>query len=141
LFYVTRNGQDLQRINTNTAQLQTELWSAVQAPAMAQPTPVLALALSGMNDVLNSQGYTQAAWWNRIPIAAWVLMVVIAVCSNLLVGYRSRRVGAGGMLYLVLPLILSIAFFLVGGIDSPRSGLIRVRPQNLTSLVQSLPSL
>jgi hypothetical protein len=141
LFYVARNGQDLQRINTNTAQLQTELWSAVQAPAMAQPTPVLALALSGMNDVLNSQGYTQAAWWNRIPIAAWVLMVVIAVCSNLLVGYRSRRVGVGGMLYLVLPLILSIAFFLVGDIDSPRRGLIRVRPQNLMSLVQSLPSL
>ena len=42
---------------------------------MAQPTPVIALAVSGMNDVLNSQGYTQAAWWNRIPIAAWGLMI------------------------------------------------------------------
>ena len=40
----------------------------------AQPTPVIALAVSGMNDVLNSQGYTQAAWWNRIPTAAWLLM-------------------------------------------------------------------
>ena len=46
-----------------------------------------------MNDVLNSQGYTQAAWWNRIPIAAWVLMVAIAVCCNLLIGYGARNVG------------------------------------------------
>lgn len=27
---------------------------------MTQPTPVVVLAVSGMNDVLNSQGYTQA---------------------------------------------------------------------------------
>jgi hypothetical protein len=42
-------------------QLQNELWSALKAPAAAQPTPVVALAIAGMNDVLNSQGYTQAA--------------------------------------------------------------------------------
>lgn len=38
-------------------------------PAGAQPTPIFALVVAGMNDVLNSQGYTQAAWWNQIPIA------------------------------------------------------------------------
>ena len=30
-----------------------------------------------MNDVLNSQGYTQAAWWNRLPAGAWVLLALI----------------------------------------------------------------
>ncbi len=49
------------------------------------------LAVAGMNDVLNSQGYTQAAWWNRIPLAAWGLMVAIAICCNLLIGYGARR--------------------------------------------------
>jgi hypothetical protein len=29
--------------------------------AVAQPSPVIALPVAGMNDVLNSQGYTQAA--------------------------------------------------------------------------------
>src|ERR1700675_4314695 len=62
LFYVTRDGAELQQIDAKTAQLQAGLWSAVQSPAMAQPNPLSALALSGMNDVLNSQGYTQAAW-------------------------------------------------------------------------------
>jgi hypothetical protein len=32
LFYETRDEQQLRQINANTAQLQSELWSAVQAP-------------------------------------------------------------------------------------------------------------
>ena len=72
LFYETGDRQKLLEIKANTARLQSELWSAVRAPAATQATPVVALALSGMNDVLNSQGYTQAAWWDRIPLAAWV---------------------------------------------------------------------
>src|SRR5262247_2221551 len=73
LFYTDRDAQRVRQIDARTAQLQTELWSAVRAPAAARPTPIVALDVSGMNDVLNSQGYTQAAWWNRIPLAAWVL--------------------------------------------------------------------
>lgn len=136
LFYSVRDESELGGINASTAQLQTELWSTVQVPALASPSPVVALAVSGMNDVLNSQGYTQFAWWNRIPIAAWGLMGAIAVCSNMLVGYGARRKET--FLFLVLPLAVSISFFLIADIDSPRQGLIRVRPQNLISLSQSL---
>jgi hypothetical protein len=138
LFYVTRDAQELQRINDATAQLQNELWSVVKAPAAAQPTPLLGLAVSGMNDVLNSQGYTQAAWRNRIPPAAWGLMGAIAICANLLIGFGAHRVKGGAIEFLVLPLVLSIAFFLIADIDSPRRGVILVHPQNLISLVQSL---
>ncbi len=54
LFYRARDGE-LQRINEDTARLQNEMWSAVQDPAVAQPSPVIALAVAGMNDVLNSR--------------------------------------------------------------------------------------
>jgi hypothetical protein len=138
LFYLTSDERELLRINTYTGQLQTDLWSAVKGPAAAQPTPVLALALSGMNDVLNSQGYTQAAWLYRIPGEAWILMVVIAIFCNLMIGYGSRRTGARGILFLVIPLVVSISFFLIADIDSPRRGIIRIRPVNLTSLSQSV---
>ena len=104
--------------------------------AMAAPTPISALVLSGMNDVLNSQGYTQAAWWNRIPIGAWSLMMALAIFCCLLVGYRTRR--SGVRLLGVLPLVISVSFFLIADIDSPRLGVIRVPPQNLISLSQSL---
>jgi hypothetical protein len=136
-YYRTRDEAQLERINDTVDRLQNELWAAVRAPAMAQPTPVLALAVSGMNDVLNSQGYTQAAWWNRIPIEAWALLAAIAICCNLLIGYGGR-LAARSFLLLVLPLVVSISFFFIADIDSPRSGLIRVQPQNLVSLSQGM---
>jgi hypothetical protein len=136
LTYITRHTQRLRQIDSQTAQLQNELWSALQDQAAAHPTPVVALIVSGMNDVLNSQGYTQAAWSNRIPIAAWGLVAAIAVCCNFLIGYGARR--SSILLFIVLPLAVSISFFLIADIDSPRGGLIRVRPQNLVSLSQSL---
>ena len=138
LFYTSRNPRQLEQINTSTAQLQSDLWSAVQTPAAAQPTFMVALAVSGMNDVLNSQGYTQAAWWYRIPGAAWALMAAIAICCNLLVGYNSRRTEGKKKSFFLLPLILSIAFFLIADMDSPRGGLILIHPQNLESISRSL---
>jgi hypothetical protein len=138
LFYTTSNDQELRQIDARTTKLQAALWSAVQAAALAQPTPVIALAVAGMNDVLNSQGYTQAAWWNRIPVSAWSLMVGIAICANFLIGYSARTPKTESILLLVLPLIVSIAFLLIADIESPRGGLIHVRPQNLLSLSHSL---
>jgi hypothetical protein len=139
LFYMAHDEQELQQVNVRTTQLQTKLWNAVRAPVAAQPTPVMALVVSGMNDVLNSQGYTQAGYWNRIPTAAWGLMAAIAIGCNLLVGYGSRSVKAGSKLLPILPLVVSVAFMLIADIDSPRHGIIRVRPQNLISLAESLP--
>lgn len=138
LFYTTRDDGQVQKINARTAKLQAELWSAAAVPAVAKPEPVIALAVAGMNDVLNSQGYTQAAWWNRIPVAAWGLMGAIALFCNFMLGYGARNFKAEGPLRLVLPFVLSISFFLIADIDSPRGGVIRVSPQNLVSLVESL---
>ena len=99
----------------------------------------MALVVSGMNDVLNSQGYTQAAWWNRIPTSAWALLIVTAICCNVLIGYGARGDRARAMLLIAFPVVISISFLLIADIDSPRPGLIRVRPQNLLALSDSLP--
>jgi hypothetical protein len=138
LFYTTNEANQLRHIRASTEGLQSELWSVVRDVAAAQPSPVVALAVSGMNDVLNSEGYTQAAWWNRIPLAAWVLMGTIALCCNLLVGYSLRRAEAERTLLFVLPFIVSISFFLIAEIDSPVGGTIHVSPQNLIAVSQSL---
>jgi hypothetical protein len=131
------NKDDVQRtlINQRTGKLEAELWAAVRGPAVAQPAPVATLVLAGMNEVINSQGYTQAAYWNRIPIASWYLMAAIALCCNVLLGYRARHLGK---LALVLPLVVSISLLLIADIDAPRHGLIHVSPQNLENLARSL---
>jgi hypothetical protein len=115
--------------SAEAARVRGELWSSVARVASAQPNPVVGLGVSGMNDVFNTQADTQAAWLNRIPIAAWALMLLIAFFSNLLLGYRERS--SGHLALVVLPVISSIAFFLIADIDSPSVGVISVVPQNL----------
>ena len=135
-FYQAQEWQPKTAIDAETTRLQNEMWSVVQGVAKTQQTPVVGLAVSGMNDVLNRQGYTQAAWWNRIPVGAWVLMAILSICCSGLIGYGTHQRHA--KLYVIMPLLVSIAFFMIADIDSPRRGVIRVAPQNLISLSQSL---
>lgn len=137
-YYQSGYGTHLMHVDALTEQLQKQLWHAILPDAAAQPNPVTALVVSGMNDVLNTQGYTQFAWWNRIPTSAWILLVTIALFANLLMGYATKRSRSGNLLLLVLPIIVSVSFALVADIDSPRGGIIRIHPVDLMSLSQQL---
>jgi len=137
-FYQARDNDTRASINATTSRLQAELWTSIESSARSNPTPIAALAAAGMNDVLNRQGYTQAAWWNRIPIAAWGLMFAIAIACNILIGFTSHRTNIRARRYFVLPLIVAISFLLIADIDSPSGGIIRIHPQNLEALAQSL---
>jgi len=130
--------EQLQKVNVDTEWLQTQLWHMVQTSSSPHGTATMALVAAGMNDVLNAQGYAQAAWWNRVPGPAWVLMGLIAVGCNFLMGFGVRRTQTP-MLSL-LPVLIAISFFLIADIDSPRGGVIRVRPDNLLSLANNLNS-
>jgi hypothetical protein len=138
LFYLTPGQDELQQINARTAQMQTEMWSAASTSAAALPAPMATFVLSGLNDVLNSQRYTQAAWRNRIPVGAWLLMTLISIFCNLLIGYGAPA--RSPLTIVILPISLAVSLFLIADIDSPRSGMIRVHPRNLESLTESLLS-
>jgi hypothetical protein len=136
--YRARDKKTVRQIDAETARLQGELWSAVVSPSAGGLSPVMALALAGMNDVLNAHGYSQAAGWNRIPVSAWTLLTMVSIFCNLLIGYGAH--GRSALLLPILPIALSISLFLIADIDSPRGGVVRVEPQNLESLAESLPS-
>lgn len=134
-FYQVRNERALETITAQTGALQDRMWASVAGGGRTSPTPVTALVLSGMNDVINAQGYTQAAWWNQIPMGAWLLMLLVAVSSNLLLGYGEEHRTKSALA--ILPLIVSAAFVLIADVDSPRHGIIRNAPENLIALDHS----
>lgn len=137
-FYMVNSTTSLEGIHARTAELKAKLWAAVIGSAPARSPAVDVLVIAEMNTILDAEGYTQAAWWNRIPTAAWILMFAIALISQLLVGYGTQNGRVNRVLPMILPLAVSIAFLLIADIDSPRSGVIRVSPQNLLSVVDSL---
>ncbi len=136
LFYVTKDQRRLEAIGAETAKVGADLWALARSAVAADRSAVGALVASGMNDVLNSADYTEAAWLNRIPTAAWWLMVIIGVACNVTLGFGSRRFKS--LMLLVVPATVSVSFFLIADIDSPRGGLITVAPQNLGRLAASL---
>ncbi len=136
LFYETKDRAKLEAIGAETARVGADLWAAVRSAVAADRTAVGALVASGMNDVLNSADYTEAAWLNRIPATAWWLMIIIGVACNMTLGFGSKRLRS--LLLFILPVTVSISLFLIADIDSPRSGLVNVVPQNLVRLEASL---
>lgn len=138
LFYTLRRAPELERLNAETTRLQSQLWESVRTPAQLRPTNITGLVASGMNDVINMQGWVQAVWWNRIPASAWLLMLAIGVCSNMVFGFSTLEPETRLRRLLFLPTILGIAFFLTADIESPRHGVIMVVPVNLIALSHTL---
>jgi hypothetical protein len=138
LFYSKQESEKAQEIRQKTNALQLALWNEILPEARKQASPIITLVASGMNDVINSEGYTQASWWNRIPQPAWSLLMAIAVCANLLVGYGARNFKKNIGLFLIFPFVVSVSFFLIADIDSPRGGVIRIQPRNLLALQELL---
>jgi len=134
LFYTRHGREQVQEINQKTDAIQQTLWNGILPIARMNQSPTLALVVSGMNDVFNSQGYVQAAWWNRIPNTAWALMMAIAICANVLVGFGARNFKKNIALFMIFPFVIAISFFLIADIDSPRGGVIRIEARNLITL-------
>jgi FtsH-binding integral membrane protein len=136
--FQTRIPDERKRLDGEISALQSKLWEQAAQVAKTQPTPIGALVVAGMNDVLNSQDYSEAARINHIPLGAWVLMILIAVFGCAVQGYGAKGKRRTALLMTILPVTISLSLALIADIDSPRGGIIHVQPQNLTRLLQSL---
>jgi hypothetical protein len=126
------------QISDPSTRLQSDLWSCVESVAATTPTPVVALAVAGLNDVFDTQGLARAAMRRRIPIAGWALLQVINVFANALFGYITLSNRMRSKRFWILPLLASISFFFVADMDNPRGGFITTVPHNLLSLSSSV---
>ena len=134
-YYTLSDYSDHQKANAAIEEAQLNIWSLILPLLKNQSTPTYALLMSGMNEVDNSLGNTTAAWENRIPIVAWMLLGIIAVCSNLLIGFSSKNFKHDRIFFLFFPFVVATSFYLISEIDSPRGGIIKVAPENLQKLV------
>lgn len=136
LFYTTRSSDRASEVFVETVRIESELWSTILPAVAAVPPPLMGLLVTGMNDVVNSERTSRAAWLNRVPYGAWALMAIIAIGSCGLIGYRARH--TDWLAFMIVPVAASVSFFLIADLDSPRAGAIRVSPQNLSNLAESL---
>ncbi len=128
-FYALMDPDALAKNALETANTMTALWAAISPEAKASQTAVTALVASGMNDVLNSYGYTVAEWRNRLPVEVWMLLIVVAGCCNFLIGFGAEQLSSAT--HAILPLTASLAILLIADVEGPHNGFVRVHPINL----------
>ena len=138
VWYTTHDLDVAKDIVVQETALGDVMWGVVERAARGNPTAVNALVAAGLNDLLDNAGYAEAAWANRIPVAAWAMMLLIAIACSVLLGYGVRPAQKPFRAIYILPALIAIALFMIADLDSTRHGLINVNANDLTALADQL---
>lgn len=137
-WYDAPNSNRAQAVLIRQRATEQMMWGLVSRSAAKKQTAINALVAAGMNAVIDNAGYSQAAWANQIPAAAWLLMMTTAIFASGLLGYATRWTSKGIRATYAIPILVSVAFLLIADLDSARHGLITLRPENLIALQAQL---
>jgi hypothetical protein len=135
-FYRDRDPNREEKTDAATMETMNALWAAIAPEARTRQTPTDALVASGMNDILNSQGYTLSAWRNRLPVEVWMLLLLIAAGCNFLIGFGAERLSP--VTHAILPVTAALAFLLIADVEGPRNGFVQVEPVNLDDIATAM---
>jgi hypothetical protein len=122
-------------------QLQNQLWEHATAVARANPnSPVVALFVQSLNDVIDLHAKRMmAATQNRIPVAIWSALYLVAVLSLAVMGYHTGVVGKSRSLAMVaVAITFSAVLLLIADLDRPREGSLTVSQQSMIELRESM---
>jgi hypothetical protein len=121
--------------------LQNRLWAQAVAVAVKNPDSVIVgLFVQSLNDVidLHTKRLT-AAVRNRIPLAIWAALYAISVFSFAAMGYHSGLIGTSrSLVIIVVAFTFSVVIVLIADLDRSQEGFLKVSPQALIDLRQSM---
>jgi hypothetical protein len=120
---LSRYAQNIAAIIRESKALHSQLWGQATSAAQQQPSPLTALYVGALNDVIDlHQKRVTVSMQQRMPMVFWVTLYSLAVLSMGLAGYdagasRSARSGSS----LIVALAFSSVLLLVVALDRPQS--------------------
>lgn len=121
------------------AELQMQLWQRTEAVAAERPTPITALFISAINDVIDADTERIAAARNRIPSGVWTLLIIVAAGGCFTTGYGSGAQGARSKFTnIFLPALITVVVFAVFDLTHSHQGIIGVSQQPLVDLQRAM---
>jgi len=136
---VARSGKVQEAIGPSE-RIHGELWSRAVRHAEASPTPVAALVVQAVNDVIDMHGKRVALGWrNPIPPTILYTLYLVAVLALGVMGLEGGLRGfrsAAPTLAVVITLATVVA--LIVDLDRPGEGLLQVSQQAMAELRASM---
>ena len=132
--------EKIRGMDNRTKQLHGLIWSHAAALARENPTsPVIAVFLQTLNEMIDLHSKRLAAFRNRVPFSIYQVLFVVSAIILWLVGYyfgsHRKRVR---ILTTMLALLVASVMWLIMDLDQPVRGAIRASQQSLIDLHQDL---
>lgn len=124
-------------VSVLSERLLDQLWVHAVDVAKKNPTPVVALFLSALNETIDLHAKRLAQFQNRVPESVLLLLYLFATVAMLITGY-----GAGlRTLRCLLPtvamvVLLCTSLYVIVDLDRPQQGLINVSQESMIRLQQ-----
>ena len=130
----------VQDLVVRSEQLQDKLWlQAIDIAKKNPASPIAALFLDTLNNMIDLQTKRLAQFQNRVPKSILLLLYVFAVFSLLITGYVAafgNRLSFFAMFTMLG--LLALLLTVIVDLDRPQRGLIRVSHESLLRLQQKL---
>lgn len=137
--FESRNMEELvQRMSVLSERLLDQLWLQALDVAKKNPTPVVALFLSALNETIDLHSKRLAQFSNQIPESILLLLYLFATVAVLITGYGSGlRTQRCVLPTVAMVVLVSTSLYVIVDLDRPQ-GLINVSQESMIRLQQKL---
>ena len=135
----SRNMEELvQNVSVLSERLLDQLWVHAVEVAKKNPTPVVALFLSALNETIDLHAKRLAQLQNRVPESVLLLLYLFAIVAVLITGYGyGLRPQSCVLPTVAIVVIVSASLYVIVDLDRPQ-GLINVSQESMIRLQQKL---
>ena len=122
-----------------SAASEQRLWEIARAAAEEKPTPIVALFITSLNEMIDTDTARVTAMRSRIPATVWVLLLTTACCGCFVSTYASGSAGArSAFTGLLLPGLVMILMLTIFDLSHTRQGLIDISQRPIQELLETM---
>jgi len=120
--------------------LHNRLWASAVAAAEKDRSPITAIYVQSLNDVIDLHATRMmAALRSRVPAPIWVVLFLLSFLSMAMMGYHEALTNSKRSIVVVALIIgFSTVLFLIVDLDRPRQGILQVNQQAMIDLRKSM---
>ena len=121
-------------------ELHERLWAQAVAVTEKDRSPVTALFVESLNDVIDLHATrVMAGLQSRVPAVIWIVLYLLAILAMEMIGYHAGLANSRRSIAAIALIIgFSLVLFLIADLDRPGQGLLSVSQQSMIDLRKTM---
>ncbi|MFO0690043.1 MAG: hypothetical protein U0900_15205 [Myxococcota bacterium] len=121
------------------AEIENALWQQALEAVREAPTPITAMFINSLNEMIDTDPARETAGRNEIPSAVWLLLLIVAGAGCFTTAYGSGAAGArSAFTAAILPLLITVVIVLIFDLMHPHQGIVSIDQKPMLDLQQRI---